>query len=717
MWWKTTISASISAATMLAPCYVDSQPGGLLPTSGPGGGPISQLVMTTDGDLFAFAGDLHRSADEGWSWHIVSAAPGTSRLAAGLASDVWAWPWSGSALYRTTDDGATWTPLASAPAGIRTLSFAAADHVFAATASGLFISTDAGVTWAQATDVPAVDVRAVVSSPTGTGAAADRAIYHTEDGGGTWTRVAELSSRITALALHPQGGYYAGIEPDTIPPYGGIWRVNLDGTAVSIGLGSHYIEHLLARSDGVVFAGSAGVFDGYNPHGMGLYRSADGNPPWGGVGCAGSVGGLACDAGDEVFAAMREYFTDVGDLPACGVITTNGPGTQWEKRNRGLGGATIFDLATSEAGVLYAAADWTIAWTDDDGVSWNEVETALPEVYWPDEGGMWRLAVHLDGMLFAAHSTEPLYRSADRGRSWTVSGSFNGVQGITITARGSVLAAVGGDIWRSTDRGESWTRVRTGNGFESTLTLVSGPLDRVAASTYTEILLGENDGTSWGPVLASTGRPAFAPDEESLYVANGSQVQRWVETTGGWVPESMPAFPAAEEVAVDGDGRVYVANRISAAWMFPGDPSWNSLGGVTCFGWYIGQRTRLVIGSDGYLYFGTACDGVYRSATPSRSPTAVEDPGCSILTTWGCAPNPARGASTLTFRLERSSPVQVSVFDVRGRIVAMLANDQHFAPGSHAVPWIPAQDTPSGVYTYRVRAGDVVRGGRIVLVR
>jgi hypothetical protein len=124
-----------------------------------------------------------------------------------------------------------------------------------------------------------------------------------------------------------------------------------------------------------------------------------------------------------------------------------------------------------------------------------------------------------------------------------------------------------------------------------------------------------------------------------------------------------------------------------------------------------------VFDADGYLYSGTMCDGVYRSATPVRAPTSVDHAGASILATWGCAPNPTAGASTVTFDLRRSGQVDVSVYDVRGRVVAMLANGRRYGPGSHLVSWLPAADTPSGVYTYRVRAGDAVRSGRIVLIR
>ena len=708
---RSSLSLSLLAAFALVPCSVHAQPTVLQPTSGPSGGPVGQLVMATDGDLFAIADGLHRSADSGWSWHLIPADPGTNRLAAGLAGDVWAWGSGG--LFRTSDDGATWTPLASAPTEIHQLTFATQPHVFAATAHGVYASADAGATWTQATEVPVTDVPAIVSSSGATSAAAGNAIYRTEDLGTTWIRVAELDGDITALAVHPQDGYYAGVVPGFGgPPVGGIHHVRLDGTVLGVGLEHHWIDHLFVRSDGVVFTGSAGWCDGYNWFGQGIYRSDDGRDPWVDVGCGGYVGALVAGAGDLVFAAMLDGFTDIGGLPACGVMVTSGPGTQWFKRNRGLGKATIFDIAASEAGIVYAVADWTIAWSEDDGASWNEVETPLPAV-WPEDG-TWHLAAHPDGTLFAVHPYLPLHRSTDRGRTWTTP-MANGPTRVSVTANGTAWVGTWqGELWRSTDSGATWTLAATEADHSPIRAMASGPLGRLAIATPSVIVLVEGDG-EWSAVLPTTGQPAFAPDEHAVYVATGIELQRWVEEAGGWVQQPMPAI-YAEDVAVDPEGRVYAATRVSVAWTTPGEATWHDLATVE-YGWYLGQKPRLVFGSDDYLYFGTSSDGVYRSSTPVRSPTSVEDRGRSILATWGCAPNPARGASRVTFALDRSSHVDVSVYDVRGRLVAMLASERAYTPGSHALEWNPAEGTPSGVYTYRIRAGDVVRSGRIVLIR
>jgi hypothetical protein len=78
-------------------------------------------------------------------------------------------------------------------------------------------------------------------------------------------------------------------------------------------------------------------------------------------------------------------------------------------------------------------------------------------------------------------------------------------------------------------------------------------------------------------------------------------------------------------------------------------------------------------------------------------------------------PNPFSSITTIPFRIVGASTVRVDVLDVLGRRVATLI-DGTIAPGRHEVIFY-ADGLPSGVYFYRVRAGDVVRVGRMILVK
>jgi sugar lactone lactonase YvrE len=84
------------------------------------------------------------------------------------------------------------------------------------------------------------------------------------------------------------------------------------------------------------------------------------------------------------------------------------------------------------------------------------------------------------------------------------------------------------------------------------------------------------------------------------------------------------------------------------------------------------------------------------------------------------APNPFNPATTIRFAVPEAGRVLLEVYDVRGRLVAVLADGSR-EPGESAVTWRGTDDQgdmlPSGVYFARLRAGGEVLTRKITLVR
>lgn len=78
-------------------------------------------------------------------------------------------------------------------------------------------------------------------------------------------------------------------------------------------------------------------------------------------------------------------------------------------------------------------------------------------------------------------------------------------------------------------------------------------------------------------------------------------------------------------------------------------------------------------------------------------------------------PNPFNPGTTIRFDLPRASHVTVTVYDVLGREVATLVNEGK-EPGTYAVQW-DASGVSSGMYFYRIKAGDIVQTKRMMLLR
>ena len=78
-------------------------------------------------------------------------------------------------------------------------------------------------------------------------------------------------------------------------------------------------------------------------------------------------------------------------------------------------------------------------------------------------------------------------------------------------------------------------------------------------------------------------------------------------------------------------------------------------------------------------------------------------------------PNPFNPSTVIPFELAAGSTVRMSVYDVTGRRIALLA-DGNYAAGSHSAVF-NATDLASGVYVIRLEAGGSVAVGKMMLVR
>ncbi|MEQ9308500.1 MAG: T9SS type A sorting domain-containing protein [Balneolaceae bacterium] len=78
-------------------------------------------------------------------------------------------------------------------------------------------------------------------------------------------------------------------------------------------------------------------------------------------------------------------------------------------------------------------------------------------------------------------------------------------------------------------------------------------------------------------------------------------------------------------------------------------------------------------------------------------------------------PNPFNPRTTISFELDKSVEVTLTVFDALGRTVAVLVNEQK-SIGLHQVGF-DASNLSSGIYFYRLRAGEFVGSKRFTLIK
>jgi hypothetical protein len=84
------------------------------------------------------------------------------------------------------------------------------------------------------------------------------------------------------------------------------------------------------------------------------------------------------------------------------------------------------------------------------------------------------------------------------------------------------------------------------------------------------------------------------------------------------------------------------------------------------------------------------------------------------------SPNPFSGQTVLAFELPRAQPIQLTVYDLRGRFVTTLV-DSELPAGPHARSWDgrdhAGRPQPAGVYFYHLRNAELNVVKRVTLVR
>lgn len=133
--------------------------------------------------------------------------------------------------------------------------------------------------------------------------------------------------------------------------------------------------------------------------------------------------------------------------------------------------------------------------------------------------------------------------------------------------------------------------------------------------------------------------------------------------------------------------------------------------------WWITDSLGLtyLIGEPGMSYYVT---GMRIDGTIYGTILSVQSPSTSISATTTLRqnyPNPFNPSTTITYELEKSSFVRVSVYDLLGREVSVLVNEMKNA-GVHELKFT-GSGLSGGVYLYRVTAGSYVQTRKMVLLK
>ena len=454
-------------------------------------------------------------------------------------------------IHKSTDGGLTWQWLDLAtPSGLRYVNLFSLDPTnsnilyVGVGSESLYKSTDGGDTWQainnglllspDSTSVPVTELVVDRQTPTTLYVAVyNRGLYKSIDGGASWSHssaglpsgvlLQEPSATPGSIVIDPQ-------TPSTlylIMPWEGMFKsVDAGATwqAANDGLPTRPATDP-ADEDGQIVEASWVILDPRTPTTLyartnrGLYKSVDGAASWQPVAQA----GLPVGSDGSLYISSLTFDPAAPQTLLATVTDPNGGPTHLYRSMNGGASWTLVTIPTFGASnpivtgdeqtpqtlYLYSAASGLVYRSSDSGESW--VYAAIGA---PNGAPIATLTVdpHDPAKLYAAVDGAGIFRTLDRGHSWTLGNSpqpMTGVSGIVVDPQtpGRLYATTYTGLFGSEDGGDSWQPLGAGlpaNAVGQLLIDPQTPTNLYAQGSF-GVLRSEDRGQAW--IIANAGLP------------------------------------------------------------------------------------------------------------------------------------------------------------------------------------------------------------------
>jgi hypothetical protein len=318
--------------------------------------------------------------------------------------------------------------------------------------------------------------------------------------------------------------------------------------------------------------------------------------------------------------------------------------------------------------------------------------------------------------VFAGLSMYGVYLSTDSGASWTqVNAGLTSRNVISFGLSGENLFAGtrAGGVFISTNNGTSWNQTALSGHYVHSIAVLDTTL--FAGTEGNGVFRLTNTDSGWTVIdsnLTSTYVSALALSNTNIFAGtygggvfistdNGAN---WTAVNNGLTNKSVMSLAVSGENLFAGTlgGGVFISTDDGS--------NWTQSGLATNYVYALAiDDTNIFAGTDG--------NGVWKR--PLSEMIADVKPTSHDLPTQYALnqnyPNPFNPNTTINYHLPTQSNVTLKVYDVLGREVATLVNGVE-EPGYKLVT-LDASRLSSGVYYYRLQAGNYVETKKLVLLK
>jgi len=571
----------------------------------------------------------------------------------------------------------------------------ASDNSIIVSSSFIWISKDNGISWRRPGTFEGMTVEGLAKDTGGaiiagvsSGYIYGGGLYRSTDNGSTWTRFAFADTYGDRVWINSKntyfyhgyrstdggktwskmpGGWY-GFDNLVFSPGGAIYGSSRDSlyTSLDDGINWTFVDHANGNISTLHISQKGDLYVGTDS--SGAYVMTVGNnvlKPLTREGLShGRILSLAIDLNHNIFVGARNDWTGLG-----GIYRSSDMGQNWDWLVSGLLEMRSV-LITPNHTVFFGNVYGTIYKSTDNGDHWvgrgGELKADYPRSFAIDKNGN-----VFAGLIYGVGI------SSDNGETWKqsyVRYETYHVDALAAAPDGGMFAGTGGGLFYSSDLGVTWTEVGLPGVQVRTIVLV--PRGSIfAGSVAGDLWRSTNIGVNWN-----------------------------------WTNVVSKPFSGAPICAVANSlGHIFVGTGSGVFLSRDNGNSWTDYsGGLT-----VKTINALAVDPDGFLYAGSEGDGVFRtSGSTTKVPRVEAQPEAfALLQNY---PNPFNPSTTIRYKLAKKAIVSIKIFNTLGQIVAALVDEQKEA-GYLQVQW--NANVPSGIYFYRLQAGEFVETKKMILLK
>ena len=640
-----------------------------------------KFINANTGYIAGFSGTVLRTSNGGVNWSKVTTPMYRNNYDIYFYNELTGYI-AGKGLVKTTDGGNGWQQLMEIDFFFNSISFIDANTGFLAGYTGsigvIYKTTNGGSSF-QVYNISSM-LNSIQMTDASTGYCTGlNTIYKTINSGVTWNSLGIFnSSNATKVTfLNNNTGYISCANGDICKTVNG-------------GINWTVINTVASRLNNIYFIdANTGIASGND--GL-VLRTTNAGENW-----------------HSVFSGIQDHFLvaafiDVQKYFAAGqngiLYKTENGGLNWNKQNSGLtfGEINSGDFVNQNTGYFFAAGE--MIKTTDQGLHWSV--TAIDSA-----AGMSGGYISNNGSVYV-YGFNFVKRSTNGGINFSNIFSISNYQiycAFFVNSNNGYLGASDNKIFKTTDGGLTWDQrspLYTNGAYSVKDLFFINDSVGIACGSGGWVNRTTNYGKVWyseNLQFVQSNNDLFFLNSQTGFMTNSSLIHKTTNAGVNWVRYDIPFAGTLSSVYFTDSATGYIS-------AYSGKIFKSTNGGINWFELNSGcsqllYSVKFVNSGTGFVF---GRNGTILKTTDAGSSITGSVPIPPIMPSYFNLsqnfPNPFNPVTNIKFDIPKSGFVKITVYDLLGREVAALVNQQ-MQPGSSSVVW-DASNYPSGVYFYKL---------------